>query len=118
MTVADACASLAKCLTFYNLQSPYKPLTGKFQTVLTSTRPNQSRLRHKAGSHPTIKTVELSEQTEPLHSHESTVRINRATLNTKLDTLPDMIVLLTLMVFVATINFFFFNFWVNADHKK
>jgi putative flippase GtrA len=38
--------------------------------------------------------------------------------NTKLYTLPDTIVSLIVMVLVAISNFFFFNFWVYADHKK
>lgn len=38
--------------------------------------------------------------------------------NTKLYTLPDAIVSLIVMVLVAISNFFFFNFWVYADHKK
>ena len=38
--------------------------------------------------------------------------------NTKLYTLPDMIVSLIVMVFVAISNFFFFNFWVYADVPK
>jgi putative flippase GtrA len=38
--------------------------------------------------------------------------------NTKLYTLPDPIVSLIVMVLVAISNFFFFNFWVYADHKK
>jgi putative flippase GtrA len=37
--------------------------------------------------------------------------------NTKLYTLPDTIVSLIVMVLVAVSNFFFFNFWVYADHK-
>jgi putative flippase GtrA len=38
--------------------------------------------------------------------------------NTKLYTLPDALVSLIVMVLVAISNFFFFNFWVYADHKK
>ena len=38
--------------------------------------------------------------------------------NTKLYTLPDMIISLIVMVFVAISNFFFFNFWVYADVPK
>ncbi len=37
--------------------------------------------------------------------------------NTKLYTLPDAVVSLIVMVLVAISNFFFFNFWVYADHR-
>jgi putative flippase GtrA len=38
--------------------------------------------------------------------------------NMKIYTLPDKVVSVIVMVLVAISNFFFFNFWVYADHKK
>lgn len=63
--LADARANLSKHRTYHNTESPHQALDGDTQTGLTSIRHNQSRLRHKSGSHPLFKTADLSKQTEP-----------------------------------------------------